>query len=85
VEKGLLRQKYTQCYTARKDMAFLALALLLSVDLRTTFKINELSDNMEATSALWTFITKHFEAGDGIIHHDRHACRDIRTRCSWTA
>jgi len=55
VEEGLRRQKYTEWYTARKDKAFSALALSLSVDLRATFKIDELRDDMEAASVLWTF------------------------------
>ncbi|KAE9010707.1 hypothetical protein PR001_g16098 [Phytophthora rubi] len=53
-------------YSARKTKAFSALALSLSVDLRSTFKVDELRDDMEAASVLCQAITKHFEAGDGI-------------------
>ncbi|KAE9264592.1 hypothetical protein PR003_g32751, partial [Phytophthora rubi] len=63
---GLRRQKYAEWYSARKTKAFSALALSLSVDLRSTFKVDELRDDMEAASVLWEAITKHFEAGDGI-------------------
>ncbi|KAE9052050.1 hypothetical protein PR001_g868 [Phytophthora rubi] len=66
IVKGLRRQKYTAWYTARKGEAFSALALSLSVHLRATFRIDELRDNMEAASVLWSFITKHLQAGDGI-------------------
>jgi hypothetical protein len=78
VDEGLRRQKYTEWYTARKDKAFSALALSLSVDLRATFKIDELRDDMEAASVLWTFITKHFEAGDGI--NPDYLLRDLMMR-----
>nr|KAE8938952.1 hypothetical protein PF009_g11200 [Phytophthora fragariae] len=63
---GLRRQKYAEWYSARKTKAFSALALSLSVDLRSTFKVDELRDDMEAASVLWEAITKHFEASDGI-------------------
>ncbi|KAE9241848.1 hypothetical protein PF004_g6873 [Phytophthora fragariae] len=63
---GLRRQKYAEGYSARKTNAFSALALSLSVDLRSTFKVDELRDDMEAASVLCQAITKHFEAGDGI-------------------
>ncbi|KAE9004948.1 hypothetical protein PF011_g12243 [Phytophthora fragariae] len=63
---GLRRQKYAEGYSARKTNAFSALALSLSVDLRSTFKVDELRDDMEAASVLGQAITKHFEAGDGI-------------------
>lgn len=63
---GLRRAKYAEWYEARKNKAFSTLALSLSVDLRSTFKIDEVRDDMEAASILWRFITKNFEAGDGI-------------------
>ncbi|KAE8970985.1 hypothetical protein PR003_g6795 [Phytophthora rubi] len=65
-DPGLRRQKYAEWYSARKNKAFSALALSLSVDLRYTFKVDELRDDMGAASVLWEAITKHFEAGDGI-------------------
>ncbi|KAG3187916.1 hypothetical protein PC128_g12411 [Phytophthora cactorum] len=52
--------------TARKVKAFSALALSLSVDLRTTFKIDSIRDKMEAPPLLSQRITEHFEAGDGV-------------------
>ncbi|KAE8983112.1 hypothetical protein PR001_g23540 [Phytophthora rubi] len=82
VVEGLRRQKYTAWYTARNDKAFSALALSLSVDLRATFRIDELRDNMEAASVLWSFITKHFEAGDGI--NPDYLMRDLMMRMMQT-
>ncbi|POM81578.1 Hypothetical protein PHPALM_426 [Phytophthora palmivora] len=78
VDLGLRRPKYVEWYLARKNKAFSALALSLSVDLRSTFKIDELRDNMEAASILWAFITKHFEAGDGI--NPDYLLRDLMMR-----
>ncbi|KAG3061742.1 hypothetical protein PI125_g24659 [Phytophthora idaei] len=64
--EGYQRPKYAEWYKARKVKAFSALALSLSVDLRTTFKIDSIRDQMEAPSLLWQRITDHFEAGDGV-------------------
>ncbi|KAE8975266.1 hypothetical protein PR002_g25641 [Phytophthora rubi] len=64
--EGLRRAKYHEWFEARKNKVFSALALLLSVDLRTTFKIDDIRDNMDAAALLFTRITQHFEAGDGI-------------------
>ncbi|KAE9001044.1 hypothetical protein PF004_g16803 [Phytophthora fragariae] len=64
------------------DKAFSALALSLSVDLSATFRIDELRDNMEAASVLWSFITKHFEAGDGI--NPDYLMRDLMMRMMQT-
>ncbi|KAJ8537355.1 hypothetical protein ON010_g13243 [Phytophthora cinnamomi] len=74
----LRRVKYAEWYTARKSKTFSALALSLSVDMRSTFKIGDLRDDMEAASLLWTFITKHFEAGDGI--NPDYLLRDLMMR-----
>ncbi|RAW20638.1 hypothetical protein PC110_g22919, partial [Phytophthora cactorum] len=64
--EGYQRPKYAERYKARKMKAFSALALSLSVDLRTTFKIDSIRDQMEAPSLLWQRITEHFEVGDGV-------------------
>ncbi|ETM34569.1 hypothetical protein L914_18369 [Phytophthora nicotianae] len=78
VDFGLRRVKYTEWYRARKNKAFSALALSLSVDLRSTFKVDEIREEMEAASILWSFITKHFEAGDGI--NPDYLLRDLMMR-----
>ncbi|KAE9324129.1 hypothetical protein PF001_g3586 [Phytophthora fragariae] len=62
----LRRAKYHEWFEARKNKAFSALALSLSVDLRTTFKIDDIRDNMDAAALLFTRITQPLEAGDGI-------------------
>ncbi|GMF19258.1 unnamed protein product [Phytophthora fragariaefolia] len=64
--EGLSRAKYHEWFEARKNKAFSALALSLSVDLRTTFKIDDISDNMDAAAMLFERVKQHFEAGDGI-------------------
>ncbi|KAG3066608.1 hypothetical protein PI125_g23829 [Phytophthora idaei] len=64
--EGYQRPKCAEWYKARKVKAFSALALSLSVDLRTTFKIDSIRDQIEAPSLLWQRITEHFEAGDGV-------------------
>ncbi|KAG2783340.1 hypothetical protein PC116_g2033 [Phytophthora cactorum] len=64
--EGYQRPKYAEWYKARKVKAVSALALSLSVDLRTTFKIDSIRDQMGAPSLLWQRITEHFEAGDGV-------------------
>ncbi|GMF22806.1 unnamed protein product [Phytophthora fragariaefolia] len=64
--EGLSRAKYHEWFEARKNKAFSALALSLSEDLRTAFKIDDIRDNMEAAAMLFERITQHFEAGDGI-------------------
>ncbi|KAE8963347.1 hypothetical protein PR002_g29313 [Phytophthora rubi] len=55
--EGLRRAKYHEWFGARKNKAFSALAL--SVDLRTTFKIDDIRDNMDAAVLLFTRITQH--------------------------
>eukprot|EP00644_Phytophthora_capsici_P007034 jgi/Phyca11/103514/e_gw1.8.762.1 len=76
--EGLRRPKYHEWYAARKNKAFSALALSLSVDLRSTFKIDDIRDDMDAASILWEHITKHFEAGDGI--NPDYLLRDLMSR-----
>jgi hypothetical protein len=63
-EGGLRRPKYAWWYETRKHKAFSALSL--SVDLRTTFKVDDIRDSMDAPSLLYAMVTQHFEAGDGI-------------------
>ncbi|GMF44393.1 unnamed protein product [Phytophthora fragariaefolia] len=63
---GLSRVKYHDWFEARMNKAFSAVALSLSVDLRTTFKIDDIRDNMDAAAMLFECITQHYEAGDGI-------------------
>ncbi|KAE9260250.1 hypothetical protein PF001_g32771 [Phytophthora fragariae] len=55
--EGLRRAKYHEWFEARKNKTFSALALSLSVDLRTTFKIDDIRDNMDAAALLFTRIT----------------------------
>ncbi|KAG3050987.1 hypothetical protein PI124_g15686 [Phytophthora idaei] len=76
---GDQRPKYNEWYGARKNKAFSALALPLSVDLRSTLKIDEMRDHMEAASILWSFMTKHFEAGDGV--NPDYLIRDLWLGC----
>ncbi|OWY96516.1 hypothetical protein PHMEG_00033198 [Phytophthora megakarya] len=64
--EGLRRVKYKEWFEARKNKPFSALALSLSVDLRTTFKIDDIRDSMNAAALLYSRITQHFEAADGI-------------------
>ncbi|GMF49756.1 unnamed protein product [Phytophthora fragariaefolia] len=64
--EGLSRAKFHEWFEARKNKAFSALALSLSVDLRTTFKIDDIQDNMDTAAMLFERITQHFEADDGI-------------------
>ncbi|OWZ14147.1 hypothetical protein PHMEG_00012418 [Phytophthora megakarya] len=58
--------QYKKWYEMRKNKAFSALALSLSVYLRTTFKIDDIREHMDAAAMLYTRITQPFEAGDGI-------------------
>jgi hypothetical protein len=53
-DEGQRRPKY---HELRKNKAFSALALSLSVDLRTTFKIDDIRDNMDADALLFERIT----------------------------
>ncbi|KAG2779648.1 hypothetical protein PC116_g17134 [Phytophthora cactorum] len=53
-------------------------ALALSVDLLFTLKVDEIQEDMEAASILWSFITKRFEAGDGI--NPDYLLRDLMMR-----
>ncbi|OWY96818.1 hypothetical protein PHMEG_00032816 [Phytophthora megakarya] len=62
----LRRVKYKEWFEVRKNKAFSALALSLSVDLRTTFKIDDIRDSIDATALLYSRITQHFEAANGI-------------------
>ncbi|KAE8885252.1 hypothetical protein PF010_g10079 [Phytophthora fragariae] len=55
--EGLRRAKYHEWFGARKNKVFSTLAL--SVDLRTTFKIDDIRDNMDAAVLLFTCITQH--------------------------
>ncbi|KAE9039906.1 hypothetical protein PR002_g5237 [Phytophthora rubi] len=64
--EGLRRAKYHEWFEALKNKAFSALALSLSFDLQTTFKIDDIRDNTDAAALLFTRITQHFKAGDGI-------------------
>ncbi|GMF49056.1 unnamed protein product [Phytophthora fragariaefolia] len=64
--EGLRRAKYHEWFEARKNKAFSALALSLSVDLRTTFKIDDIRDNMDAAAMLLSASCSNFEADDGI-------------------
>ncbi|KAE9296277.1 hypothetical protein PR003_g23797 [Phytophthora rubi] len=50
--EGLRRAKYYELFSARKNNAFSAVALSLSVDLRTTFKIDDIRDNIDAAALL---------------------------------
>ncbi|KAG3024903.1 hypothetical protein PC121_g11173 [Phytophthora cactorum] len=45
---GVRRQKYFVWYETRKNKTISALALSLSLDLRATFKIDAIRDNMDA-------------------------------------
>ncbi|OWY96969.1 LOW QUALITY PROTEIN: hypothetical protein PHMEG_00032620 [Phytophthora megakarya] len=65
-QEGLRRAKYKGWYEAQKNTVFSALAVSLSADLRTAFKIDEIRDNINAAWMLYERITQHFEAGDGI-------------------
>ncbi|OWY92074.1 hypothetical protein PHMEG_00039070 [Phytophthora megakarya] len=56
-EEGLRRFKYKEWFEARKNKAF-------SWILRTTFKIDEIRDSMDAATLLYSRITQHFEAAD---------------------
>ncbi|KAG2889571.1 hypothetical protein PC119_g12315 [Phytophthora cactorum] len=76
VDFGLRRVKFTEWYRARMNKAFSALAL--SVDLLFTLKVDEIQEDMEAASILWSFITKRFEAGDGI--NPDYLLRDLMMR-----
>ncbi|KAE9315600.1 hypothetical protein PR003_g18944 [Phytophthora rubi] len=76
--KGNYKAWKSEWYPARKTKAFSVLALSLSVDLRSTFKIDELRDDMEAASVLWQAITKYFEAGYGI--NPDYLLRDLLMR-----
>ncbi|KAE9279463.1 hypothetical protein PR003_g28228 [Phytophthora rubi] len=67
--EGLRRAKYHEWFSARKNKAFSALAL--SVDLRTTFKIDDIRDNMDAAVLLFTRLAR--EHGDWINNHDRRS------------
>ncbi|KAG3250470.1 hypothetical protein PI124_g4879 [Phytophthora idaei] len=49
---GVRRQKYFVWYETRKNKTFSALALSLSSDLRATFKIDAICDNMDAARTL---------------------------------
>ncbi|KAE9224672.1 hypothetical protein PF005_g5816 [Phytophthora fragariae] len=76
--EGLRRPKYAEWFRMRKNKAFSALALSLSVDLRSTFRVDELRDNMKAASALYNQIVQHLEAGDGI--NPDYLLQDLVTR-----
>ncbi|OWY95253.1 hypothetical protein PHMEG_00034790 [Phytophthora megakarya] len=52
--------------------------LSLSVDLRTTFKIDDIREHMYAAAMLYARITQHFEAGDGI--NPDYLLQDLVTR-----
>lgn len=62
----------------RKNKAFSTLALSLSADLRSAFRVDELRDSMKAASALYNQIVQHFEAGDGI--NSDYLLQDLVTR-----
>eukprot|EP00644_Phytophthora_capsici_P009993 jgi/Phyca11/130059/e_gw1.90.39.1 len=65
--EGYGRPKYAEWYKLRQTKAFSVMALSLSVELRTTFKIDDMRDQTEAASILWKSITDYFEAGDGAV------------------
>ncbi|OWY94160.1 hypothetical protein PHMEG_00036188 [Phytophthora megakarya] len=69
---------YKKWYEMRKNKAFSALALSLSVDLRTMFKIDDIREHMDAAAMLYARITQHFEAGDGI--NPDYLLQDLVTR-----
>ncbi|KAE8998354.1 hypothetical protein PF011_g15091 [Phytophthora fragariae] len=76
--EGLRRPKYAEWFRMQKNKAFSALALSLSVNLRSTFRMDELRDKMKAASALYNQIVQHFEAGDGI--NPDYLLQDLVTR-----
>ncbi|OWZ13605.1 hypothetical protein PHMEG_00013041 [Phytophthora megakarya] len=76
--KGLRRMMYKKCYKMRKNKTFSALALSISVDLRTTLKIDDIRKHMDATAILYGRITKHFGAGDDI--NPDYLLQDLVTR-----
>ncbi|GMF48991.1 unnamed protein product [Phytophthora fragariaefolia] len=78
VYQGLRRPKYAEWFRMRKNKAFSALALSLSVALRSTIRVDELRDNMKAASALYNPIVQHFEAGDGV--NPDYLLQDLVTR-----
>lgn len=53
-------------YDTRHVLAFTTMALSLDMNLRDQFKLDAISDEMEAPSLLWDRITAYFTKGNGV-------------------
>ncbi|OWZ01862.1 hypothetical protein PHMEG_00026680 [Phytophthora megakarya] len=77
--EGLRRMQYKKWYEMRKNKALSALALSLSADLRTTFKIDDIREHMDAAAMLYARITQHFEAGDDLVTRKQQPNESVTT------